>query len=190
MPARPTLVALLAFAAVVVAGCRDPYTNDQRPSSLPAAPVTRTATVGDGDSPGPPIVPTSDRESDRRASAREVAAAFARGWSNWDWQRAAVQPRALARLATGGLVAQLRSSARSASADASLARDRPGARGSVIAVDLKQTDGAARAGVVVTREQSYTGGHADLGGEHYRVYLVRLVHVAGGWVVSEWAPQQ
>ena len=64
----------------------------------------------------------------------------------------------------------------------------PGHAGTVAAIDLK-ANVADAAGVVVTREQTYTAGRADLGGQRYRVYLVRLTRDAIGWGVSAWQPQ-
>ena len=48
---------------------------------------------------------------------------------------------------------------------------------------------AQAAGIVVTREQTYTDGRADLGGRRYRVYLIRLTREPNGWGVSAWEPQ-
>jgi hypothetical protein len=98
------------------------------------------------------------------------------------------QSAANARLATAGLARQLRANASSARVDATLARDRPGARGSVVAIDLKAGNAEA-AGIVVAREQTYTDGRADLGGQRYRVYLIRLKRERNGWGVSAWEPQ-
>ena len=114
--------------------------------------------------------------------------AFAKEWINWDWRSAATQQRHLAQLARGPLADQLRANADSARIDASLARDRPGSRGAIAAVDLT-SHGPRSAGIVVTREQSYTDGHADLGGAHYRVYRVRLAAADRTWEVTTWAPQ-
>jgi hypothetical protein len=101
---------------------------------------------------------------------------------------AATQQRHLAQLASGPLASQLRANANSARIDASLARDRPGSRGAIAAVDLT-SHGPRSAGIVVTREQSYTDGHADLGGRRYRVYFIRLTREQNGWGVRAWEPQ-
>jgi hypothetical protein len=119
---------------------------------------------------------------------RAAATAFARRWVNWDWRTAGAQQRELARLAGGGFAVQLRSGARATATDGALARDKPSARGDVVAVDLKRTRRDA-AGVVVTHEQTYTDGHADLGGARYRVYLTALKRPHGRWEITRWAPQ-
>lgn len=48
----------------------------------------------------------------------------------------------------------------------------------VATVDLAQCPDAAT-GLIVTREQTYTSDHADLGGPRYRVYRVALARPAG-----------
>src|SRR6185437_6883018 len=113
-------------------------------------------------------------------TARCAAATFARAWVNWDWRAVAAQQRALARMAVGPLAAELQANAQTASADASLSRDRPSSRGSIVASDLHPNRGRV-SGLVVTREQTYTDGHADLGGQHYRVYQAVLVRAKSGW---------
>lgn len=190
MTTRARHLAAVVALALALGGCQDPYQNDQahqaassrmRPAQAPRP--------GDIDGPGPPGRPAPAGPVGQGSGARAVAAAFARGWTNWDWRTAAAQQLKLARLATGTLGTQLRSGARSTAADQSLARDRPGARGSVIAIDLKP-DQRGVSGVVATREQTYTGGHADLGGRRYRVYLTTIEHGRHGWRVSRWEPQQ
>ena len=109
-------------------------------------------------------------------------------WINWDWRTAAKQQRALAQLAAGELARTLRANAASTRIDATIARDKPGSRGTVEAIQLTRT-GTAAAGLIVTREQNSTGGRADLGGQRYRVYLVALQRRGGKWEVSRWAPQ-
>jgi hypothetical protein len=178
---RAALVALLALLAL--AGCADPYSTDhqQRDSAVPAP---RRAT----EPPGQPAGPAPMAASAPASSPRHAASAFAARWTNWDWRHAAEQQHALRRLATGALAAQLGANARSARRDASLARDKPSARGSVAAIDLTVRRGRA-AGLVVTREQTYTNDRADLGGQHYRVYRIALMRQHNGWGVSTWQPQ-
>ena len=176
-----------AVTALAMTGCQDPYAGD-RARTAPAQ-ASSEATPGDIDRPGPPAGPppvTAERPS---SSARQAARSFATGWANWDWRSAASQQRALARLATGDLARQLRATAVSARIDASLARDKPGSRGTVAVVDLKTGDAHAAA-IVVTREQTYSDGRADLGGRRYRIYVVRLNRAQKGWGVSAWEPQR
>jgi hypothetical protein len=177
-----------AIAAVLVlAGCQDPYANDQ---AGPARAATQhvTKTPSDTARPGPSATPPPAAARQPSASAREAARTFAARWANWEWRAASRQQRALARLAVGRFAQQLTANANSARIDATLARDRPGARGTVAAIDLDVR--ATRAtGLVVTHEQTYTDGRADLGGRRYRVYLIRLASHNGGWGVSAWEPQ-
>lgn len=171
MIARYAASAVLV-AGFVVAGCADPYARHAESgvsghgATRPASPAVR--------SPEP--------------SASAAAKAFATRWVNWSWRSVTAQQRALARLATGSLADELRADARASALDESLARDKPAGRGRVAALELRPR-GRGAAGLVVTREQTYTDGHADLGGLRYRVYEVAVVPTARGWQVSSWAPQ-
>ena len=179
---------VLAVAlTVTMSGCQDPYARDRaRPASAPAA--RPSAAPSDISQPGPPAGSVPSTAARRAPAARGAAGSFATRWVNWDWRSAAGQQRTLARLATAGLARQLRANASSARVDATLARDKSGARGSVAAIDLKAGTTEA-AGIVVTREQTYTNGRADLGGRRYRVYLIHLARDQNGWGVSAWEPQ-
>jgi hypothetical protein len=178
----PAIAAVLALA-----GCQDPYANDH---ARPAPATTQHVAEAPSDTaqPGPPAAPPPAAPRQPSASPRQAARTFAARWANWDWRTASRQQRALARLAVGRLAQQLTANASSARIDATLARDRPGVRGDVAAIDLDVR--ATRAtGIVVTHEQTYTDGRADLGGGRYRVYLIRLASHRGGWGVSAWEPQ-
>jgi hypothetical protein len=178
----PVLAAVLALA-----GCQDPYaSNHARPA--PATTQHVTVTPSDIARPGPSAARRPSTAPQPSTSARHAARTFAAGWANWDWRSASRQQRALARLAVGRLAQRLTANARSARIDATLARDRPGARGTVAAIDL-DVRATRAAGIVVTHEQTYTDGRADLGGRRYRVYLIRLASHDGGWGVSAWDPQ-
>ena len=183
---RPPTIPVVAVV-LALAGCEDPYAND-RARPAPAPTKRSAATPGGVARPGPPWGPPPPTADGPSASPRQTAQSFATRWANWDWRSAARQQRALARLATGDLARQLRASATGARIDASLARDKPGSRGTVAAVDLKTSDTQA-AGIVVTREQTYTDGRANLGGRRYRVYLIRLTREPNGWGVRAWEPQ-
>jgi len=177
--------ALTITAAVAIGGCQDPYRAAQQPAAATPAPSGRATDI---QRPGPQARPLAPGERQRATTARRAARAFALGWVNWDWRSAADRQRALARLATGNLALRLEANAASARIDASLARDRPGSRGDVAAINLRASDDRA-SGIVVTREQTTTTGRADLGGRRYRVYLVRLERDRHGWGVSAWQPQ-
>ena len=178
-----TLLALLAAGS----GCQDPYSSQPSLSS-PSPTRNREATPGDTSRAGPRIPSLAPATAGGSRSPRRAARSFAARWVNWDWRTVAEQQRALARFATGPLAQRLRANRGSARIDASLARDKPGARGAVAAIDLGAA-GDRASGIVVTREQSYTGGRADLGGRRYRVYLIRLSRERNGWQVSAWQPQ-
>lgn len=161
--------AVLLTVACVATGCGGTYAP--RPERPPAVPGTRSK----------PAETTS-------LAASAAASAFARRWVNWDSRSLPGQQRALGRLATGALADQLRADAESAAREGSRERPDLASRGRVAAVRLKLCRTRAT-GLVVTREQSYTDGHADLGGRRYRVYLFELVDADHAWSVSAWAPQ-
>lgn len=178
---RRALAPLAVIAVLGLAGCQDPYAHDRtEPPAAQATTVTERS--------GPSSTPTPGRGASSLPSASAMARAFGSRWINWDWQTAASQQRALATLATVDLARQLRANADSARIDATLARDRPGSRGRVVAIELTAS-GERDAGIVVTREQTLTDGRADLGGARYRVYTVQLEHARGRWEVSAWTPQ-
>ena len=177
---RLTVVLLLTVAVV---GCRDPYANGRTARSAPSGTI-----AGDIDRPGPAAGAVPALPDGSAGSARAATRAFAARWINWDWHSITRQQRQLARLAAGMLRRELRSSARTGRLDASLARDKPGSRGTIVATELRVAGERAR-GLVVTREQTYTAGRADLGGSRHRVYLLKLVRGHNGWGVSAWQPQ-
>lgn len=160
---------LILLVALAVVGCQDPYTHDD------AKPQRRD-----------PQTRTVPRASSARAEL--AARRFAALWTNWTWQTTAATQRELSQLAVAPLARQLRANAASARVDATLARDRPASHGTVVAAQVR-ADGAAAHGLVVTREQSFTNGRADLGGRRYRVYLITATLRRGRWEVSRWAPQ-
>lgn len=182
--ALSVLLTVVVFA-MLAAGCQDPYARNQVPTGKAQA---SPPAASDVDRPGPRAATIAQSRAPRGLSATQTAKTFATRWVNWDWQSVAPQQRRLAALATGPLARDLRASARSARVDASLARDKPGSRGTVEAVDLT-LEGARRSGIVVTQERSYTGQRADLGGRRYRVYRIQLSQDSAGWGVSRWEPQ-
>jgi hypothetical protein len=181
--ARTTCLAAAAALALALAGCHDAYQQEPtQPASTPPARAPENAGRPSGRGPVLPLA-----RDTRGRSARAATNAFARTWINWDWRTVAAQQRSLARLAAGRLAADLRANARTTTVDASLARDRPSSRGTVIAADLRPRREMASA-IVVTHEQTYTDGHADVGGQHHRVYRALLTRGAHGWEVRAWTP--
>ena len=177
-------LAVIALSACAASGCQNPYDQELRVPARSQTVVDPAQTV----TPGPPATPVPRASPTPGLSARATAKAFALRWVNWDWRSVAAQQRALARLATGSLAVQLQASARATRADVSLRRDAPGMRGVVAAISLR-TRSRLTTGLVVTREQTYTAGRADLGGRRYRVYRIQLAASSRGWVVSAWQPQ-
>jgi hypothetical protein len=186
---RSALAPLVVIAALALVGCQDPYARDHTESPrAPAQPTTAAPTATERPGRSTTLSPAPDAPAPSSRSARATARAFGSRWVNWDWRTATGQQGALAGLAAADLASQLRANARSARIDATLARDRPGSRGRVLAVQVS-TSGGRAAGIVVTREQTLTDGRADLGGARYRVYTIRLVEIRRYWEVSAWTPQ-
>jgi hypothetical protein len=189
MSTAAPLRAAALLAALALAGCEDPYSHNR--TAPPGARTSpRVATPSDIAQPASPAKTSAETERSglRPSSARAAARSFAWRWVNWSWRTAARQQRALGRLADGDLARQLLANAESARIDATLARDKPGSGGTVAAVQLTAR-GRRAWGIVVTREQTLTDDHPDLGGQHYRVYTVRLVHDRRRWKASAWTPQ-
>ncbi len=188
MTAPRKLAVLITIAlAITVAGCRDPYAS--RSARQPAQATSGPANMpGDDVRPGPAAGPPPAAPQCPARSARLAARAFATRWANWDWRNVARQQRTLARFTVGELARSLRANAGSARSDATLARDKPGSRGTVAALQLN-SQGPRAAGIVVTHEQTYTNGRADLGGQRYGVYRIRLHRHRDRWGVSAWEPQ-
>jgi hypothetical protein len=180
-PAAHRLAA--AALAVVLAGCQNPYATN------PSARAAGRSPQHDSAPSGSPSNPVTASPGAQRIRARDAAAVFARLWITWEWRSAPQQQRALAQLATGRLARDLRANATSSHINASLVRDKPSSRGTVAAINLTTTRTRRAAGIIVTREQTYTDGHPDLGGRHYRVYRIRLRQHADRWAVTTWAPQ-
>lgn len=183
----PRKLPLLIAVALTISGCQDPYASQT--ARQPAQTTTDPATMpGDDVRPGPAAGPPPAAPHRPARTPRLAARAFATRWANWGWRNVVRQQRTLARLAVGELARQLRANAASARIDATLARDKPGSRGTVAALQLARA-GSRAAGIVVTQEQTYTDGRADLGGQRYRVYRIRLHRHRDGWGVSAWEPQ-
>jgi hypothetical protein len=189
MSAAPLIRAVALLAALTLAGCEDPYAHDR--ADAPGTQADhRPATPSDINQPAPvsELPPEVELDGSGASPPRETTRAFASRWVNWSWKTAAHQQRSLARLADGELARQLLANAQSARIDATLARDKPGSRGTVAAVQLK-VRAARAAGIVVTREQTLTDDHPNLGGQRYRVYAIRLVRDRHRWEVNAWTPQ-
>jgi hypothetical protein len=183
VPRRWPLALLLA---TFVAGCADPYQQEthRADSSNPARPSR-------GDERPPPA---SARETAPTVATtwaqtpRAAVDAFCSQWANWNWKTIGRQQRRLASLATGVLARQLTAEASLRAQDQALRRDRLGARGHVIAIDVKG-EMRRRDAVCVAREESLADGRVDVEGGRHRVYLASVAHTERGWAVTRWEPQ-
>ena len=127
-------------------------------------------------------------EANARATARSAVNVFCAQWTNWSWRTIGRQQRRLAALATGPLARQLAAEAQARVHDWALRRDRLGARGHVVAIDVKRGSATRRA-VCVAWEQPLTDGRANQTDARHHVYLATVTRTRNGWAVSQWQPQ-
>lgn len=191
---RRGLTGVLVVIALGVAGCSDPYAapppdRADQPTSSPTATPEQAASrpqVGDTQPAAAPPTPISEPPTRRALSSpTTLARAYAEQAVNWDWRGLANGLRVQRGLAAGPLEAELQRTAASVAVDESLARDRPGGRGHVLAVAVSG-HGAERRVVVVTREQELQRGHATLEGERARVYTGAARLTDAGWRMWRW----
>ena len=67
-------------------------------------------------------------------------------------------------------------------------RDRLGARGDVVAIDVKRGT-RVRDAVCVASQEQVARGRVDMEGVRYRVYLARVARTDSGWAITRWEPQ-
>lgn len=205
--ARASALALVASA--LLAGCADPYEDeDKRPGTKPTAPGT-TGVRGAAESLEPDSKPGERRNpatgdvapperrprrgplGTSRSNApgpRALAALFAERSLNWDWRDPDAPYRALLPLALDPLRAEMHRARSAVGLDDSLRRDRAGSRGSFVAIDVMGR-GPERRMVVVVREEALLDGRGSLEGPRHRVYLAEAKRTSRGWGMSRWAQQ-
>jgi hypothetical protein len=180
---RSALATLSVLA--LITGCEDPYQDDAARSA------PRAHEVRPGDDP-PPRIASRDTAPPVGAAGSDTPQAavrtFCAQWSNWNWRTIERQQRRLAALATGPLGRQLAAEADLRAHDRALRRDRLGARGRVVTIDVKRGD-RVRDALCVASQQQIARGRVDLEGARYRVYLATLAHTGVGWAVTRWEPQ-
>jgi hypothetical protein len=175
-------VATLALL-VVFAGCEDPYTQGGSDSA------SRTDDArAHGDNPASRVGSRDTASGFSFEPPRVVVRAFCARWSNWDWRTIDRQQRRLAALATGALGRQLAADARLRAKDRALRRDRLGARGDVVAIDVKLGT-RVRDAVCVASQEQVARGRVDMEGVRYRVYLATVARADSGWAITRWEPQ-
>ena len=188
---RPLIVLALLLLGVLT-GCQDPYQQDRahhrsNPNNTkPALPQTPD---GDNVSSRAPARDTAPAiAANARATPRSAVHEFCAQWTNWSWRTIGRQQRRLAALATGPLARELAAEAQVRVQDQALRRDRLGARGHVVAIDVKP-GAATRRAICVAWEQPLANGRADQMDARHHVYLVTVTRTRDGWAVSQWQPQ-
>ena len=191
MPQRPIVLVLLLTG--VLAGCQDPYQQNRAPdgrSPVSTKPAEPQAPSGDDVSSRAPARDTPPAiAASTRTTPRSAVNAFCAKWTNWTWRTIGGQQRRLAALASGPLARQLTAEARLRVQDHALRRDRLGARGHVVAIDVKRSGRTTRTAVCVAWEQQLSNERADHAGARHHVYLVTVARTRNGWAVSQWQPQ-
>ena len=157
---------LVPVLAALVAGCADPYEQDRRPRQTTAASPRDGGRAATSARRAPRERDTRPGCRARRAAARRgpPCDAFCSQWANWSWRTIARQQRRLASLATGPLARQLAAEARLRAQDRALRRDRLGARGRVVAIDVKPGGADAASGRASRGKSRSHDGRADLEG--------------------------
>jgi hypothetical protein len=181
---RSALVTLALLA--VLAGCEDPYNDDATDSpgrSNVVRPQGDDPPPRDGSRDAAPAFGTAVKDT-----PEAVVRAFCSQWSNWDWRTIARQQQRLAALATGALGRGLAAEAALRAHDRALRRDRLGARGRVVTIDVKR-GWRVRDAVCVASQEQVARGRVDLEGARYRVYLATVARTNAGWAVTRWEPQ-
>ncbi|MHB8657717.1 MAG: hypothetical protein ACYC91_07135 [Solirubrobacteraceae bacterium] len=185
--------ALAFLAAIVTAGCgiTDPYThaNTSR-NPLPAAPATSgpAAAQNPGEPPAPPP-PTAQSQAPNAPTAtpEQAIRQFALLYVNWTWRTLAPHLRQLAAISVGAARLAEQQAAAVEGRDSEIAATHVYNRGQIVSIAPSQTQPGEW--VIVTREQ--TGGNAQYDGlqDSWHVTLAQLVHVPGGYSISQWLPQ-
>jgi hypothetical protein len=187
---RPLLLLVLLIG--VLAGCQDPYQQDpphDRHSPARAKPALPETPDGDNVSSGAPARDSAPAiEAVARATPRSAVKVFCSQWTNWSWRTIGRQQRRLAALATGPLAHQLAAEAQARTQDQALRRDRLGARGHVVALDIKP-GAARRRAICVAWTQPLANGRANQIDARNHVHLATVTRIGDGWAVSQWQPQ-
>jgi hypothetical protein len=177
---------LASLLALVVTGCADPYEQDGHRAETPHR---TTPPRGDERPPRASAADTSPTVATSWAETpRASVDAFCSQWTNWNWKTIGRQQRRLASLSTGALAHQLAAEASLRAQDRAVRRDRLGARGHVVAIEVKRGM-RTRDAVCVAWEEPVADGRADIEGGRHRVYLATVAHTDAGWAVKRWEPQ-
>jgi hypothetical protein len=183
MPRTRVLVALPALAvALGVGGCGvvDPYQQH----------TTAASTSTSSTTPSGPRTPSSAAPGGGQGASGPVAtlARYAYLATNWTSHTLSNDQQRLAALSRGGARAQALQTAVTYGHASSLQHSKVTNTGQV--TSIARGRGVRRGDWVITTEE-HTGGSDDYAGlpAQAHIYYARLVHVAGGWAVSTWSPQ-
>jgi hypothetical protein len=186
------LAVLAAIVAVGGCGISDPYTRSNTTTSpthaSPAAAAGPAAAQNPGESQAPPP-PTAQSQapSAPAATPEQAIRQFALLYVNWTWRTLRPHLRELAAISVGAARLAERQAGAAEGRDSEIAATHVYNRGQIVSIAPSQTQPGEW--VVVTREQ--TGGNAQYDGlqPSWHVTLAQLVHLPGGYSISQWLPQ-
>jgi hypothetical protein len=182
---------LAATGAVAGCGITDPYmharptTSSHHPSPVATGPAT-AQNPGEPPAPPPPTA-QSQRPSAPGPTPEQAILQFALLYVNWTWRTLATHLSELAAISVGAARLAEQQASAAEGHDSEIAATHVDNRGQIMSIAPSQTQ--AGDWVIVTREQ--TGGNAQYDGlqASWHVTLAHLVHLPGGYVISQWLPQ-
>jgi hypothetical protein len=185
------IAALAATVAVAGCGITDRYTHantttNQQPESPAAMGLAAAQNPGEPAAPPPPTA-RSQAPSAPAATPEQAIRQFALLYVNWTWRTLAPHLRQLAALSVGPARLAEQQAAAAEGRDSEIAATHVYNRGQIVSIAPSQTQPGEW--VIVTREQ--TGGNAQYDGlqASWHVTLAQLVHLQGGYSISQWLPQ-
>jgi hypothetical protein len=184
MPSTRVLLTLAALTiAIALGGCgvANPYQHHTIISTATSTSSTRPSGLLTRSSPAP------DDEQDATGPVAALAR-YAYLATNWTSRTLSKDQQRLAALSRGGARAQALQTAATYGRASSLQHSRVTNTGQV--TSIARGRGVRQGEWVITTEE-HTGGRDDYSGlpAQAHIYYVRLTHVAGGWAVSTWSPQ-
>lgn len=180
---RGFIALCLLLVVVALAGCTNPDAPSTAPSTTSSASPQNS---GEPSAPPPPSLAAQAPARVQRTPSKAIAA-FAQLYVNWTYRTLTANQRTLAAMSVGAARLSEQQAAASSQADTTITRGHVFNQGEVVSIapDL------ARSGtwVLVTREQ--TGGGEAYAGlpAAYHITLAQLATVPGGYVMSQWSPE-
>jgi hypothetical protein len=172
----------LLLATMALAGC----TNPDAPSSMQATSTASPQNTGEPPAPAP-STPAAQTPAGVQPTPTKALAAFSGLYTNWTYRTLSSNQHRLAAMSVAAARLTEQQAATSSRADTTITRGHIYNSGEILSI----APDASTPGtwVIVTREQ--TGGDTQYEGlpATYHVTLAQLARIPGGYVVSQWLPQ-